>query len=228
LQLVAAGPEDSIRTLEQQLAADQAKIDQMGRERQQLRQLGYSTSRSGTLARNYVASSVPVSGLSARAASIYPAYYNAVARLNPRLSGNDVATITKSILYYSDQYQLDPRLVVAMVIAESGFDPNCVSRTGATGLGQLMPGTAAGLGVSDPYDPVQNIAGAVRLLSNHVQEYGGAAPYGVVPMNTLMLTMAAYNAGSGAVRKYGGVPPYKETQSYVRKVNELYRELCGG
>ena len=110
------------------------------------------------------------------------------------------------------------RLVVAMMIAESGFDIYSTSRTGAMGLGQLMPETARGLGVTNAYDPVQNIAASVRLLRGHLDQYGGQ----------ITLTMAAYNAGPGAVRKYHGVPPYRETQRYVAKVADLYRQLCGG
>jgi soluble lytic murein transglycosylase-like protein len=227
LQLVAAGPETSVSALEAQMSAVEAQLKEKIQSRSGYRQYYSESSRSAELSSRYVASSVPVTGLSDRAAAIYPAYHDTIARLNPRLAESDVATITKSILIYSDEYQLDPRLVIAMIVAESGFDPDCVSKTGATGLGQLMPETAAGLGVTDAFDPQQNIAAAVHILSGHVQTYGGAAPCGVVPLNTLLLTMAAYNAGPGAVKKYGGVPPFKETQNYVRRVNRLYRQLCG-
>ncbi len=231
LDLVAAGPEDSVSFAEKKIADDEAQIAAAVKARVQARlqnrQIAAETSRSASMPARFVLSSVPVNGLSDRAAAIYPAYHNTISRLNPNLSEADVCTITKSILYYSDIYQIDPRLIVAMVVAESGFDPNSVSRTGAMGLGQLMPETAASLGVTDAFDPQQNIAAAVHLLSDHVQRYGGASPCGVIPINTLLLTMAAYNAGPGAVKKYGGIPPYRETQNYVRKVNELYRQLCG-
>jgi hypothetical protein len=226
LMLICAAPESSVSSLERKLATDEAEIQARVRLRLQGRS-SVETSRSASTSMRFVNSNVPVDGLSERAAAIYPAYCATIARLNPSLSDTDVATITKSILYYSDAYQIDPRLIVAMVIAESGFDPNSVSRTGAVGLGQLMPGTAAGLGVTDAFDPVQNIAASVALLSRHVQHYGGAPACGIVPINTLLLSMAAYNAGPGAVKKYGGVPPYKETQNYVRKVRALYKQLCG-
>ena len=169
----------------------------------------------------------PIAPLSAAAMSIYGPYRDTIQNLNPRLSAHAIDTITTSILYYSEQEHLDPRLVIAMIIAESGFNPSETSRTGAMGLGQLMPETAAGLGVTNPYDPVQNIGAAVHILSGNVRQYGGA-PNGIVPMNTLMLTMAGYNAGNGAVKRYGGIPPFQETQRYVRKVAKLYGEMCGG
>ena len=86
------------------------------------------------------------------------------------------------------------------------------------GLGQLMPETARGLGVTNAYDPIQNIGAAVHLLRGHLDQYGGQ----------IALTMAAYNAGPGAVHKYHGVPPYRETRRYVARVAALYRQLCGG
>ncbi|HIB66961.1 MAG TPA: lytic transglycosylase domain-containing protein, partial [Phycisphaerales bacterium] len=88
------------------------------------------------------------------------------------------------------------------------------SPVGAQGLGQLMPGTAAMLGVSQPYEPVQNLTGTVRYLSNQIRRFKSPA-----------LALAAYNAGPGAVQKYGGIPPYRETQQYVSYVLGLYEEL---
>jgi len=155
--------------------------------------------------------------LSSRARAIFEPYKKAIARFNPRLSAEEVEAITKSILAFSEHYQVDPRLVVALIIVESGFKPEATSRCGAMGLGQLMPGTAAGLGVSNAYDPVQNIEGSVRLIRGHLNKYGNLA-----------LALSAYNAGPGAVRKYNGVPPYRETQSYIKKVSAIYGVLCGG
>lgn len=162
-------------------------------------------------------------------AAVYPAYARAISRFNPKLTAQQVEVITNSILAFSWYYRVDPRLVVAMVLAESGFRPDAVSRAGAMGLGQLMPGTARGLGVSNPFDPVQNLAGSIRLLHGHLNTYSGGRAYreGTASWNDIILAMAAYNAGSGAVRKYGGVPPYRETQNYVRKVVEIYKRLCG-
>ena len=167
-------------------------------------------------------------GLSPRAQGIYGPYWNAVRRLNRHLSSSEVDKITYSVLFYSDQYDIDPRLVVAMVIAESDFDIHSTSRAGAMGLAQIMPEEASRLGVRNPYDPVQNIGAAVHILRGNLDKYGGA-PWGagVIPDTQIALTMAAYNAGPGAVRKYHGVPPYKETQHYVARVTALYKQMCG-
>ena len=174
------------------------------------------------------AAAAPLPPLSDAALRVYGPYRSAVARLNPRLSDGEVDTITTSILFFSERERIDPRLTMAMIIAESGFDLSSTSRTGAMGLGQLMPGTARGLGVTNAYDPVQNIAGAVHLLRGHLDTYGGApANAGVIPFGQIALTMAAYNAGPGAVRKYHGVPPYRETRRYVARVASLYRQMCG-
>lgn len=101
---------------------------------------------------------------------------------------------------------VDPNLFLRLVGQESGFNSGAVSPKGATGLAQLMPGTAAGLGV-DPTDPLQNLEGGARYLRQQMDEFGDPA-----------LALAAYNAGPGAVRKYGGIPPYAETQNYVRSI----------
>ena len=154
--------------------------------------------------------------LSSRAVQIFEPYKRAIARYNPRLNNGQLDTITASVLAFSEHYGIDPRLVVAMFIVESGFNPNATSPKGAMGLGQLMPGTARGLGVGNAYDPVQNIEASVRLIRGHLGKYGDLA-----------LALSAYNAGGGAVKKYGGIPPYRETQNYVRKVSQIYNSLCG-
>jgi soluble lytic murein transglycosylase-like protein len=103
---------------------------------------------------------------------------------------------------------IDPALLKGLVQQESGFDPNARSGAGAVGLTQLMPATAAGLGVTDATDPVQSLQAGARYLRQQLDRFGGDE----------RLALAAYNAGPGAVSKYGGVPPYAETQSYVNKV----------
>jgi soluble lytic murein transglycosylase-like protein len=103
---------------------------------------------------------------------------------------------------------IDPALLTGLVSQESGFDPNARSGAGAIGLTQLMPGTAASLGVSNPLDPVQSLQGGAKYLREQLDRFGGDQ----------RLALAAYNAGPGAVAKYGGVPPYSETQSYVNSV----------
>jgi soluble lytic murein transglycosylase-like protein len=154
-------------------------------------------------------------------------YRKAIKSYNPRLSQTDADTIARSILGFSVKYQVDPRLVVAVILAESRFNPNATSRKGAMGLGQLMPGTANGLGVSNAYDPVQNIAGSVRLIRGHLDRLTGNAAWADLTWHDLSMALASYNAGSGAVRKYGGVPPYRETRNYIKKVISIYRELSG-
>ena len=154
--------------------------------------------------------------LSSRAMEVFDPYRRAIAKFNPRLSQTELDTITASILAFSEKYKVDPRLVIAIFLVESGFNPDATSRCGAMGIGQLMPGTARGLGVKNAYDPVENIEGSIRLISSHLAKYGDLA-----------LALSAYNAGPGAVRKYKGVPPYRETQNYVRKVTAIYKVLCG-
>lgn len=171
----------------------------------------------------------PAGALSARALTIYAPYRSLVRRWNRRLSDSDVDKITTSILYFSDRNNIDPRLPVAMIIAESDFDLYSTSHSGAMGLCQLMPENAREFGISNAYDPVQNIGAAVHMLRGHLDSYGGApANAGLIPFNQIALTMAAYNAGPGAVRKYHGVPPYRETQRYIKKVASLYRQMCAG
>ena len=112
----------------------------------------------------------------------------------------------------SAKYNVDEKLVNAVIRQESGFNTKAKSKAGAMGLMQLMPATARGLGVKDPYNPVQNIEGGVKYLSNLLKKYNG----------NIVLALAAYNAGSGAVDKYSGVPPYKETQNYVKSILKNY------
>jgi len=105
------------------------------------------------------------------------------------------------------KYGVDARLLASVAKHESSFNPKAVSPAGAQGLMQLMPGTARGLGVDDPFDPAQAIDGAARMLRSLLKEFGRTD-----------LALAAYNAGPGAVRKYDGIPPYRETQNYVRRI----------
>lgn len=108
----------------------------------------------------------------------------------------------------SDRYQVDVNLLRAIGKAESGFNPSAVSQAGAQGVMQLMPGTADSLGVSDPFDARQNIMGGASYIAGLLKQYNGDAG----------LALAAYNAGSGNVEKYGGIPPFPETQAYVERV----------
>jgi len=158
---------------------------------------------------------------------IVSAYRRAIASFNPRLSRAELDKITDTILRASARNDVDPRLVVALVLAESHFRPEATSRAGAMGLGQLMPGTAKGLGVRNAYDPEENLTGAIRLIKGHLDKLSGKAAYHELTWEELRLALACYNAGPGAVKKYGGVPPYRETQGYVQRVIKYYKKLCG-
>jgi soluble lytic murein transglycosylase-like protein len=103
---------------------------------------------------------------------------------------------------------LDPALLAGLIKQESGFKPDARSGAGAQGLTQLMPGTAAGLGVTNPLDPAQSLQGGAKYLRQQLDRFGGDEK----------LALAAYNAGPGAVARFGGVPPYRETQNYVNSV----------
>ena len=113
---------------------------------------------------------------------------------------------------------IDPALLKGLVSQESGFNPNARSGAGAVGLTQLMPGTAASLGVTNPLDPAQSLQGGAKYLRQQLDRFGGDE----------RLALAAYNAGPGAVARYGGVPPYSETQNYVTSVMAKAAAYRGG
>ncbi|MGA2019685.1 MAG: lytic transglycosylase domain-containing protein [Candidatus Sulfotelmatobacter sp.] len=120
--------------------------------------------------------------------------------------------IDSAIEQAAARHNVDPNLVRAVVKVESNFNPNAVSRKGAMGLMQLMPSTARQLNVKNPFDPEQNVDAGVRHLKQLLESYGG----------DIKLTLAAYNAGAGAVARSSGVPHYAETQNYVRRITNLY------
>jgi soluble lytic murein transglycosylase-like protein len=218
--LIAAAPEGKIRSIEIE-AAEKAAA------RRRLE--GSKTSRGS--AKN---SSNPLSGpigkggnakaWSLPANEVTPVYAGFIKGRNPRLSNSEAYRIAEGIIGFSLKYGVDARLIMAMVLVESGFNPNATSHAGAMGLGQLMPGTAAGMGIGNPYDSIQNLYGCVRIVRGHMDKYRKQTGDG---FEGLVLALAAYNAGPGNVRKYGGVPPFKETQRYVQKVIGWYRALSG-
>jgi soluble lytic murein transglycosylase len=134
------------------------------------------------------------------------------ARYDPRWLGRAWAW-DADILRAGRKHEVSPALIKAVIHAESAFDPDATSRVGAGGLMQLMPVTAREMGVRDRFDPAQNISGGTRYLKHLMGRFGD-----------LELAVAAYNAGPEAVRRHGGVPPYRETRAYVRNVLGLYKQ----
>ena len=155
-----------------------------------------------------------------------PIYANFIQGYNKRLSEAKATEIATALINFSIEFGVDARLITAMVLVESGFNPSATSRAGAMGLGQLMPGTARGLGVRDAYDTNDNLYGTVKLIRGHLDKYSNSS-IGGGKYDELVLALAAYNAGGGAVKRHNGVPPYRETQNYVKKVTSWYKALCG-
>ena len=145
-------------------------------------------------------------GISSVDASIYT---------NPNVNFNKRATRDEIISMIDDtsaKYGVDAKLIKALVKQESGFNPTAKSKAGALGLMQLMPSTAKGLGVKDPLDAKQNIEGGVKYVKSLLNRFDG----------NIILALAAYNAGPNAVKKYNGIPPYKETQNYIKSILKNY------
>ena len=140
----------------------------------------------------------------------------AVSQTNATSSGNTSSSSSTSLDAYfeeaSEKYNVDVKLLKAIAHAESNFNPNATSSSGAMGVMQLMPSTAKSLGITDAYNAYDNIMGGAKVISQHLANYNG----------DVSLALAAYNAGSGNVAKYGGVPPFTETQNYIKKVLAYY------
>lgn len=148
-----------------------------------------------------------------------PVTYAQLARqYNPRLAPHEALRIGRALVHYGRTFDIDPRFTSALVLVESGFNPRAVSPAGALGLGQLMPEAARSVGVRDPFSIEENLYGTVRVLRGHLDRFG---------YHRVDLALAAYNAGTGAVSRHGGVPPYSETQWYVYRVSRLYLRFVG-
>lgn len=133
---------------------------------------------------------------------------------NNNTSGVSAGTLEGIFQEAASTYNVDVNLLKAIAKQESNFRADATSHSGAMGIMQLMPATAEGLGVTDAYDPYENIMGGAKLIRKLLDQYNG----------DITLALAAYNAGSGNVAKYGGVPPFEETQNYVVKVQQYYRD----
>ncbi|EOQ86899.1 transglycosylase SLT domain protein [Leptospira yanagawae serovar Saopaulo str. Sao Paulo = ATCC 700523] len=131
-----------------------------------------------------------------------------------QLGANRNGSLMETIESIAESQGMDPNLVKAVVKAESGFKAKAVSPKGAMGLMQLMPETAESLGVKDPFDPEENVAGGVKFLKGLMKEFKDPEK-----------AIAAYNAGPGAVKRYKGIPPYEETKQYVSKVKRFYKDF---
>jgi len=129
------------------------------------------------------------------------------------VTGSVPADINQLVEQIASRYQVDPDLIRAVIRVESDYDPKAVSSKGAMGLMQLIPATAHRFGVTNPFDPKQNIEGGVNYLKYLLNLFGG----------DLNLSLAAYNAGEHSVQRSGGIPDIPETQSYVRKVTAIYK-----
>ncbi len=144
------------------------------------------------------------------------AVYSKVLRhINPQMPSWQSQSLARRVLVNAVRWRLDANMLVAVVTVESRWHTHALSRAGAIGLGQLMPGTAALLGVN-PHDPAQNLSGAARYLRGLVQRFGS---------KHYDLVIAAYNAGPKAVSEYGGIPPFDETQNYVVRVLAAWSTL---
>lgn len=145
-------------------------------------------------------------------------YATALRKINPEMPDWQSRNLARELLSNAEHWKIDANMLAAIVTVESGWHTTALSYAGAIGLGQLMPGTAATLGIN-PHDPSQNLKGAAKYLSGLMRTFG-ANP------RRFELVFAAYNAGPKAVIRYGGIPPYGETQHYVVKVLRAWHHLA--
>lgn len=155
----------------------------------------------------------PGGGVAVKSIFVYCPACDPASKVDWTKTGLNVDAYKREVLHQSGTHGIDPAFVRAIIHAESAFNPNALSKAGAMGLMQLMPGTASDFGVSDRLDPAENIRGGVAYLRFLMDMFDGNAD----------LVSAAYNAGQNAVLRYTGIPPYEETQVYVQRVAVLYK-----
>lgn len=143
-----------------------------------------------------------------------------VLHTNPRIAPMDALRLSDAAVRAAQRYGLPPEFLAAALLQESAFDPQAMSSAGAVGIAQFEPSTAEGIGV-DPFDPFDAIDGAAQLLSGYVRAYEGRYS------NPYAAALAAYNAGPGAVERYGGVPPYAETREYINDIVDRWAKIAG-
>jgi soluble lytic murein transglycosylase-like protein len=184
-----------------------------------MRKIFASYLATGIFLLSVVAASTPPAQAATRPLPATPAtiavYASVLRHINPQLPKWQSSDLARRVLINAVRWRLDANMLVAIVTVESRWHTQAVSRTGAIGLGQLMPGTAALLGV-DPWDPAQNLSGAAQYLSEMIGKFG---------TEHYDLAFAAYNAGPKAVSDYGGIPPFDETERYVVKVMSAWQHL---
>jgi len=231
-QIVAAWPESDVAQYEAKIRAA-AEAKKAAEDRRRATQA--TNSRAGKGRPAPLPGTIPPAGgigqlgdnpaFSKETEAMVPKYAAYIKSVNKKLPDDDANQIARAIVGYGVRYGVDPRLVMALVQAESDFRPSTTSHKGAMGLGQIMPDEKERFGLSDAYSTDQNLYATVRLLREDIEKY--SKTHGET-WNALILSLAAYNAGHGAVKKFGyQVPPYKETQGYVRKVIANYKAFCG-
>lgn len=157
-------------------------------------------------------------GCAAEAATPEEVIYSEICQYNDNYE--EAAWIYQAILYAAAVNNIDPLLYTALIEQESGFNLNAVSPMGAVGLAQLMPETAASIGIN-PYNPLENVIGGAMHLRTLLNSFDDGGAYGITN------ALAAYNAGAGAVEAYGGCPAYSETVNYVWGISNIYNRLLG-
>jgi soluble lytic murein transglycosylase-like protein len=215
--LIAIAREEDVRPVEAALMETAAK-------KAKAMHKTYVASRGAPRNRYAVSGNAPTRRWVVPSDEATPYYASYILNHRPKLGKTEAYRIAEGIIGFSKKYGVDAPLIVAMIICESDFNPNEVSHSGAMGLGQLMPETVQDYGITNPFDSIQNLYGTVREIRGHLDKYRAETGD---EFQALVLALAGYNAGDGAVRRHGGVPPYRETQAYVRKVINLYAKLIG-